>query len=43
MKDYIPKHIRERKKKCGWSSPWDNNSTQMKVENKRLWEEWTNR
>ncbi len=41
MKDYIPKHIRERKKKCGWSSPWDNNSDPMKVQNKKVWEQWT--
>lgn len=43
MKEYLPKHIRERKKKCGWSSPWDNNSIGLKMENKRIWEEWTNR
>lgn len=41
MKDYLPQHIRERKKKCGWSSPWDNNSDEMKKQNKKLWEEWT--
>jgi len=43
MKDYLPKHIQERKKKCGWSSPWDNNSPMMKKQNKKIWEEWTNR
>lgn len=25
MRDYLPKHITERKIKMGWSSPWDNN------------------
>jgi len=25
MKDYLPRHVRDRKKKVGWSSPWDNN------------------
>ena len=25
MKDYLPEHVRKRKKKVGWSSPWDNN------------------
>tara|TARA_Y100001937_G_scaffold101996_1_gene140092 strand:- start:89 stop:1594 length:1506 start_codon:yes stop_codon:yes gene_type:complete len=25
MADYIPEHIRNKKKKVGWSSPWDNN------------------
>lgn len=40
MKDYLPKHIRDRKNKCGWSSPWDNNSDEMKVQNRRVWEEW---
>jgi hypothetical protein len=23
--DMLPKHVRERKQKVGWSSPWDNN------------------
>ena len=43
MSDYLPKHIKERKKKCGWSSPWDNNSDEMKQHNKKVWEEWTNK
>lgn len=25
MKDYLPRHVIERKQKTGWSSPWDNN------------------
>ena len=33
MKDYLPKHVRERKKKVGWSSPWDNNHKELT----RLW------
>jgi len=29
MKDYLPKHVIERKQKTGWSSPWDNNHPQQ--------------
>ena len=42
MKDYLPKHIVDRKSKCGWSSPWDNNSMDMKEQNKKVWKEVTN-
>lgn len=42
MKDYLPKHIQSRKTKCGWSSPWDNNSSENKNINFKLWKEWTN-
>ena len=31
MKDYIPKHVLERKQKTGWSSPWDNNHPQQSM------------
>ena len=37
MKDYIPKHIQDRKKKCGWSSPWDNNSEMNQIHNQKIW------
>lgn len=43
MSEYLPQHIIDRKKKCGWSSPWDNNSNEMKEQNRKLWEEWTNK
>ena len=43
MKDYIPKHILDRKDKCGWSSPWDNNSPENQAINKNIWENWTSR
>ena len=37
---YLPTHIRERKRKVGWSSPWDNNHRKVqedwKEENLRL-------
>lgn len=33
MKDYLPSHVRARKKKVGWSSPWDNNHKELT----RLW------
>jgi len=33
MKDYLPKHVSSRKKKVGWSSPWDNNHKELT----RLW------
>ena len=33
MKDYLPEHVRERRRKVGWSSPWDNNHKQLV----RLW------
>ena len=33
MRDYLPKHVRSRKKKVGWSSPWDNNHKELT----RLW------
>ena len=33
MKDYLPEHVRERKQKVGWSSPWDNNHQRLQ----RLW------
>jgi asparagine synthetase B (glutamine-hydrolysing) len=29
MKDYLPEHVRLRKKKIGWSSPWDNNHPEL--------------
>ena len=29
MKDYLPEHVRNRKKKVGWSSPWDNNHKEL--------------
>jgi len=29
MKDYLPRHVIERKQKTGWSSPWDNNHPQQ--------------
>ena len=29
MKDYLPEHVRTRKKKTGWSSPWDNNHPEL--------------
>ena len=41
MKDYIPQHIQNRKRKCGWSSPWDNNSDINKKHNQKIWKEWT--
>jgi len=41
MKDYIPKHIQDRKKKCGWSSPWDNNSKMNQIHNQKIWRKWT--
>ena len=25
MGDMLPDHVKNRKKKTGWSSPWDNN------------------
>ena len=28
MADFIPEHVRNRKNKLGWSSPWDNNHKQ---------------
>jgi len=31
MRDYLPKHIIERKMKIGWSSPWDNNHPSTKT------------
>ena len=27
--DRLPKHVRERKKKTGWSSPWNNNINKL--------------
>ncbi len=33
MKDYLPEHVRTRKQKVGWSSPWDNNHKELV----RLW------
>ena len=33
MKEYLPEHVRNRKKKVGWSSPWDNNHPDLQ----RLW------
>ena len=33
MKDYLPQHVRDRKQKVGWSSPWDNNHAELT----RLW------
>ena len=29
MKDYLPDHVRLRKRKTGWSSPWDNNHPEL--------------
>ena len=29
MKDYLPDHVRNRKTKVGWSSPWDNNHPEL--------------
>lgn len=43
MAEYLPEHVRNRKQKVGWSSPWDNNSNENKVKNKKDWEEWINR
>ena len=40
MKDYIPQHILDRKSKCGWSSPWDNNSLANKQSNMDDWKAW---
>ena len=31
MKDYLPDHVRTRKKKVGWSSPWDNNHKDLQA------------
>ena len=33
MSEYLPKHIKLRKGKTGWSSPWDNNHGELQ----RLW------
>jgi len=33
MADYLPKHVRDRRNKTGWSSPWDNNHQELT----RLW------
>jgi len=41
MKEYLPQHIIDRKTKCGWSSPWDNNSSENKKINIQQWETWT--
>ena len=43
MSDYLPDHVKNRKQKTGWSSPWDNNSNDNKVINKKEWEEWAKR
>ena len=29
MRDYLPDHVRNRKTKVGWSSPWDNNHPEL--------------
>ena len=29
MADYLPKHVRDRRNKTGWSSPWDNNHPKL--------------
>ena len=36
MGDMIPDHIKDRKRKTGWSSPWDNNHKTLAIE-------WRNR
>ena len=32
MRDYLPKHITQRKMKMGWSSPWDNNHPEVQTD-----------
>ena len=36
MGDMIPNHVKDRKRKTGWSSPWDNNHKTLAIE-------WRNR
>lgn len=38
MKDWIPEHVRNRKQKVGWSSPWDNNHKKLIYQWRR--EDW---
>tara|TARA_A100001515_G_C4513387_1_gene190941 strand:- start:167 stop:700 length:534 start_codon:yes stop_codon:yes gene_type:complete len=39
MADYLPEHIRNKKKKVGWSSPWDNNhDTTVKMSRMLDWQ-----
>ena len=40
MSDYLPDHVKNRKQKTGWSSPWDNNSNENRATNKKEWEQW---
>ena len=36
MADYLPEHTRAKKKKIGWSSPWDNNHPEIQKMSRML-------
>ena len=36
MADYLPQHTKAKKKKIGWSSPWDNNHPEIQKMSRML-------